>query len=271
MSAPLLARQDEIVFHQYRENLPQALIVAGEDGLDREATVDSLAHAQPSEVITIVPEKDKKHISVEQIRALISSIRTHALRRRIIIIRLAEHMTEVAQNALLKALEEPSHDTIFLLESEEPSRLLPTILSRCQIFTLHRTSALQDNTLLKQSGLDQTSVQQIRFLAAGRPALIREFIKTPKKLSERRDIIKHAKILLGNASSYEALAAVYTYSTNRDQALKLIDVIVTLIRFQLTSHGPQPALTSLLERTERTEAALRANGNVKLALLQLTI
>lgn len=69
------------------------------------------------------------------------------------------------------------------------------------------------------------------FLAAGRPALIREFIKTPKKLSERRDIIKHAKILLGNASSYEALAAVYTYSTNRDQALKLIDVIVTLIRF----------------------------------------
>lgn len=142
MSAPLLARQDEIVFHQYREHLPQALIVAGEDGLDREATVDNLAHAQPSEVITIVPEKDKKHISVERKFAPLSpASEPSALRRRIIIIRLAEHMTEVAQNALLKALEEPSHDTIFLLESEEPSLLLPTILSRCQIYASSHFSA----------------------------------------------------------------------------------------------------------------------------------
>ena len=145
MNMPLLARQDEALFNQYRQALPQSLIVAGEVGLDRKAVVDYLAQEKPSDISTITPAEDKKNISVEQIRNLITSLRTHASRRRVIIIRLAEDMTEVAQNALLKALEEPSRDTIFIIESEQPSLLLPTILSRCQIFTLHRTSALQDS------------------------------------------------------------------------------------------------------------------------------
>lgn len=269
MRMPILARQDEALFEQYRQALPQSLIVAGEAGLDRKAAVDCLAQEKPSDVNVITPEEDKKNISVEQIRNMIASLRTYVSHRRVIIIRLAEDMTEVAQNALLKALEEPSQGTFFIIESEQPSSLLPTILSRCQIFTLHRTSVLQDNSLLKGSGLDATAKQQIRFLAAGRPELIREYIEVPKKLIEQREVIADAKKILSSPSSYEALLVIKSHDTSRIQALKFIDVVITLIRFQMKSRGPQASILSLLERAERAEAGLHSNGNIKLSLMQL--
>ncbi len=48
----------------------------------------------------------------------------------------AETMNEAAQNAFLKTLEEPPRDTLLLLTSCNPKRLLPTIRSRCQTVPL---------------------------------------------------------------------------------------------------------------------------------------
>ena len=52
--------------------------------------------------------------------------------RRVILINDADLAGEPIQNALLKALEEPSDRHIFILVATDPGRLLPTILSRCQ-------------------------------------------------------------------------------------------------------------------------------------------
>ncbi|HBZ99725.1 MAG TPA: DNA polymerase III subunit delta', partial [Pseudomonas sp.] len=51
--------------------------------------------------------------------------------RKVILLEPAEAMNLNAANALLKSLEEPSGDTVLLLISHQPSRLLPTIKSRC--------------------------------------------------------------------------------------------------------------------------------------------
>lgn len=48
----------------------------------------------------------------------------------------AENMNEQAQNAFLKTLEEPPRDTLLVLTSGNPKKLLPTIRSRCQIVPL---------------------------------------------------------------------------------------------------------------------------------------
>lgn len=60
---------------------------------------------------------------------------------KIFIIIDAEKMLPSASNALLKVLEEPNEDTYFLLVSNEPNKLLPTILSR-----LHPLSFVQEAT-----------------------------------------------------------------------------------------------------------------------------
>ena len=52
--------------------------------------------------------------------------------RRVVLVERADRANEQIQNALLKALEEPTDRHVFILVADEPSRLLPTIRSRCQ-------------------------------------------------------------------------------------------------------------------------------------------
>jgi len=60
------------------------------------------------------------------------SLKTYESDYKIMIIWLPEKMHQAAANKLLKMIEEPPGKTLFLLVSEEPDLLLPTILSRCQ-------------------------------------------------------------------------------------------------------------------------------------------
>jgi DNA polymerase III subunit delta' len=84
------------------------------------------------------PEKEKKGkpsivIKIDQVRELADflNLRSHRGGRRVTLIHPAEDMVPAAANALLKGLEEPPGDAVFILVSHRPARLLPTIRSRC--------------------------------------------------------------------------------------------------------------------------------------------
>lgn len=87
--------------------------------------------------------------------------------RRILLIEHADAANEQIQNALLKALEEPTARHMFILVADEPSRLLPTVRSRCQSLRIgpvprreltdwlidrHRVAADQAEVLARLSG-----------------------------------------------------------------------------------------------------------------------
>jgi DNA polymerase-3 subunit delta' len=78
--------------------------------------------------------EDKKSISVDQVREACEQLCMTSMRggMRIAIIVSAQIMTTAAQNALLKTLEEPAARTLLVLVTPRPSRLLPTLRSRCQ-------------------------------------------------------------------------------------------------------------------------------------------
>jgi DNA polymerase-3 subunit delta' len=81
---------------------------------------------------------------------------------KVMIIWLPEKMNVDCSNKLLKLLEEPPAQTVFLLVSEEPDRLLTTILSRTQRFQLHGISEQSIAETLKQRfGLQETDAQSI--------------------------------------------------------------------------------------------------------------
>ncbi len=73
-------------------------------------------------------------IRTEQVGQLIASAHLSPVeaRRQVFIVRHAEAMNEASANRLLKTLEEPPGATSFVLTTQSPSRLLPTIQSRCQ-------------------------------------------------------------------------------------------------------------------------------------------
>lgn len=79
------------------------------------------------------PEEADKAIKVDQVRDLISFVVQTAQMggRKVILIEPVEAMNINASNALLKSLEEPSGNTVLLLVTHQPSRLLPTVKSRC--------------------------------------------------------------------------------------------------------------------------------------------
>lgn len=57
-----------------------------------------------------------------------------------LILDIKETLTDAAQNALLKVLEEPPNNTIIILTIDRADRLLPTVLSRCSIIELKSSS-----------------------------------------------------------------------------------------------------------------------------------
>ena len=60
--------------------------------------------------------------------------------RKVALLDAADHITAVGANTLLKSLEEPRPETFFILIASNPSRLPPTVLSRCQRWFFDRLS-----------------------------------------------------------------------------------------------------------------------------------
>ncbi len=78
--------------------------------------------------------------SVEDIRNLIDQVRIapQVGEYKVFIIDEVHMLSQAAFNAFLKTLEEPPEHAIFILATTEKHKILPTILSRCQIFDFHR-------------------------------------------------------------------------------------------------------------------------------------
>lgn len=80
--------------------------------------------------------------SVDDIRSLIEQVRIPPQigKYKVFIIDEVHMLSSAAFNAFLKTLEEPPHHAIFILATTEKHKILPTILSRCQIYDFSRIS-----------------------------------------------------------------------------------------------------------------------------------
>jgi DNA polymerase III subunit delta' len=110
------------------------------------------------------------NISVEEARNVLRklSLKTYEGEYKILLIWKPEFMNISSANALLKILEEPPAKTLFLLVSDQPERLLPTILSRTQRVAVPAFADEDVSTfLLKKYPLDESRTRQIAFLCDG--------------------------------------------------------------------------------------------------------
>jgi len=121
------------------------------------------------------PEDVDKPIKVDQVRELVSFVvQTAQLGgRKVVLIEPVEAMNVNASNALLKSLEEPSGDTVLLLVSHQPSRLLPTIKSRCQQVPCPQPDLAQSQAWLAAAmpDSDEAERSELLSLAAGSPLM----------------------------------------------------------------------------------------------------
>ncbi|MDO8767118.1 MAG: DNA polymerase III subunit delta' [Burkholderiaceae bacterium] len=101
-----------------------------------------------------------KEIVINQVRGLADfmNISTHRQGTRVILLYPAEALNIPAANALLKSLEEPNANTVFILVSNSLDKLLPTILSRCHKFALGMPSKEQSLTWLAAQKVSDAEV-----------------------------------------------------------------------------------------------------------------
>lgn len=102
-------------------------------------------------------KKASREISIDQIRALsdFTNLSTHCGGYRVVVIHPAEALNNNAANALLKTLEEPGSNLLFILVTHKPQQLLPTILSRCLSIVVPMPSRELSLAWLQQEGMQK--------------------------------------------------------------------------------------------------------------------
>lgn len=110
-------------------------------------------------------------ISIDQVREVQrqASLRPSEGRCRVFVFDRAEYLSQGAGTALLKTLEEPPDQVVFILTVADTDLLLPTISSRCQTFRLRpvRQAVIVDH-LISRHGAEEETAEEIARLSEGR-------------------------------------------------------------------------------------------------------
>ena len=125
-----------------------------------------------ADLAVVSPSGASDEIGIDPIRALASSLVLHPVEggRRIALIDRADRMSEAAQNALLKTLEEPPDRTHIILAAAEDAALMPTIRSRCSTLRIGIPDAMASAELLAgRLNVDAPTAARLLRIAGGRP------------------------------------------------------------------------------------------------------
>lgn len=141
--------------------------------------------------IVLQPE-EKTTITIEQVRNVIGSLNMRQIADQYVIVRPADALGEEAANAFLKSLEEPKDKVHFILITDAPSRLLPTILSRAAVYFLR-----QSDMLSGEIRADEKIKSLAKKLMVAKPG---ELVGLAEEISKKKDGVRaYALEILGVA------------------------------------------------------------------------
>ncbi|WP_026777599.1 DNA polymerase III subunit gamma/tau [Polaribacter sp. Hel_I_88] len=142
-------------------HLAQALLFTGPRGVGKTSCARILAKKINQQDVEVSADEDfafnifeldaASNNSVDDIRSLTDQVRIppQTGKYKVYIIDEVHMLSQAAFNAFLKTLEEPPAHAIFILATTEKHKIIPTILSRCQIFDFKRIGVLDAKNYLK--------------------------------------------------------------------------------------------------------------------------
>lgn len=189
-------------------------------------------------------ERLKQDITVDEVRKMKNFFALSSADggRRVVIVDAADEMNVNAANALLKLLEEPPANTTLLLISHQPSRLLPTILSRCRALRCRTLDADEMGQALHNAGIDPgEQTVALSALSGGSVGAALRLI-TLDGLALYGEILR---IFAGNGDRQAALrlaesAAGKTNAARFDLMLELFDLFLSRLARTGISGRPEP-------------------------------
>ena len=183
----------------------------------------------------------------------------------------AENMTDQAQNALLKILEEPPEHTVFILTAENRAMLLPTILSRVQTIRLEPLTPAEILPVLRERYPDQPG-EKLEWAAETADTIGQALaLLADESLQKHAQLAQRMLELLCNGSEYDLLTAVEPVSRKREDLLEVCTQLRQLLTAELTraasggeSRFSTRRITRMLEALDDLLPRVQQNGNTLL-------
>jgi hypothetical protein len=255
-----------------------AVIVESEDELSHEAVLQYLyenligdSH-NPRVSISI---EDKKTIGVDKIRQLKKQLSLQANSSssevsRMIVIEEAHRMTEEAQNALLKLIEELPARTIICLTVNKSSNLLATVASRCFLL---RVLPIEKNLAMEyaaEHSVQQPEAEKLYAISSGYPGLYVSLLNNNS--STVTQSIADAKKFL-TSTVFERQKIIQSLVKEPELVAMCLRSIrtIALAGLRTSTDSGKPRWSETLTQVAITEKQLSANVSIKLALLRLSI
>ncbi|OLT26055.1 DNA polymerase III subunit delta' [Nocardiopsis sp. CNR-923] len=141
-------------------------------------------------------------------------------RFRVVLFEDADRATEAASNALLKAVEEPSPRTVWLLCTPTPDDLLVTIRSRCRLVTLATPGTREVvDALVRRDGVDPATAEAAARAAGGRIDRARQLATDPEARRRREEVLSIPARLDGLGACVTAAARLYEIAEEESKSL----------------------------------------------------
>ena len=143
---------------------------------------------QQADLHVVQAEIEGGILKVENIRDLQHdlSLTPYESNYRVALLLRFEEANESTQNALLKTLEEPNPRVVILATAENAEKLLPTIVSRCEVLRLRPVAPLQLVEALKERGVEAQEADLLAHVAGGRPGAALRMHIDPAFMEKRR-------------------------------------------------------------------------------------
>ncbi len=171
---------------------------------------------------------------------------------RVAIIERADRLSEDAQSALLKTLEEPPAGVTIILCADREEQILPTVLSRCVRLRLGPLAVREIEGILTEAGItDAPTAARLARLSGGRPGVARTWAMAPEAVTARGEIARSLLDLAGERAARRLLVG-------RDLLARAADLVGALDRAtQPVANGAAPTRGRKGSRTI-TEATVTA-------------
>lgn len=240
---------------------------------------------------SLEPNKKSPQISIDMVRFLqqAMSLKPYEGRTKVYVIDGADNMTEEAANCLLKTLEEPPKDTVLILLASNMSRLMPTIVSRCQkvaFYPLDEGSVKKE--LVQRYGLDEKKAVCVSRFAEGSLGKAVETLEEDA-LAKRDKVI--GEFISHKQSGYED---VWLYDEPRDKVNDTLNTLAVYFRdllvFNLSNNAgllvnldkadeitrnskkySVERIEEIIETIAATQDRIKRNANIKIALASMRL
>lgn len=230
---------------------------------------------------TIEFRDDGEQLGIDPIRDLIFRLNlTPSARYKIVIIERAERMTTDATNCLLKTLEEPPPQTLFILTTDSIRELLPTVISRSRVlgFRICDEDVLFQFLSDKYMDIEENTLRLAVELSLGRPGVAFKVLEDPELMDFYKSLYADLSRFFNFNNMFERMTYVQNFLEDKTKITIFLDIFTHLARKKMLEEGMGDGkgmgaarFTRILDAISFTQVALRYHVNPRLALENLML